>query len=96
MNKECRSKRILGVIKIVYTLSRQLSQEYNYGFSEKNLRIMIQFAETFPKERIVATLWQTLSWPHFRELLPQDKPLQREFYAEMCRVEGWSVRTLQQ
>ena len=47
-------------------------------------------------ERIVATLWRQLSWSHFRELLPLDKPLQREFYAEMCRIEGWSVRTLHQ
>lgn len=35
-----------------------------------------------------------MSWSHFRELLPLKQPLQREFYAEMCRVEGWSVRTL--
>jgi predicted nuclease of restriction endonuclease-like (RecB) superfamily len=35
-----------------------------------------------------------LSWSHFRELLPLDEPLQREFYAEICRLEGWSVRTL--
>ncbi len=47
-------------------------------------------------EPIVATLWRQLSWSHFRELLPLDKPLQREFYAEMCRIEGWSVRTLHQ
>jgi len=45
-------------------------------------------------EQIVATLSQQLSWSHFRELLPLDKPLQREFYAEMCRMEGRSVRTL--
>jgi predicted nuclease of restriction endonuclease-like (RecB) superfamily len=31
---------------------------------------------------------------HFRELLPLNKPFQRDFYAEMCRIEGWSVRTL--
>jgi predicted nuclease of restriction endonuclease-like (RecB) superfamily len=37
-----------------------------------------------------------LSWSHFRELLPLNKPFQREFYAEMCRIEGWSVRTLQE
>ncbi|MGI4981238.1 MAG: PDDEXK nuclease domain-containing protein, partial [Janthinobacterium lividum] len=43
---------------------------------------------------MVATLWQQLSWSHFRELLPLSKPHQREFYAEMCRIEGWSVRTL--
>jgi predicted nuclease of restriction endonuclease-like (RecB) superfamily len=23
-----------------------------------------------------------------------EQPLQREFYAEMCRIERWSVRTL--
>src|SRR5262245_29299201 len=27
-------------------------------------------------------------------LIPLDDPLKREFYAEVCRVEGWSTRTL--
>lgn len=80
--------------EIVATLSRQLTLEYGRGFEEKNLRRMIQFAEAFPEEEIVATLWRQLSWSHFRELLPLKKPLQREFYAEMCRIEGWGVRTL--
>lgn len=80
--------------QIVATLSRQLSAEYGRGFEEKNLRRMVQFAEVFPDEAIVATLWRQLSWSHFRELLPLKAPLQREFYAEMCRIEGWSVRTL--
>lgn len=43
-------------------------------------------------EEIIATLSQQLSWSHFKELLPLEKPLQRDFYAEMCRVERWSVR----
>jgi predicted nuclease of restriction endonuclease-like (RecB) superfamily len=80
--------------QIVATLSRQLAVEYGRGFEEKNLRRMVQFAEAFPDEAIVATLWRQLSWSHFRELLPLKAPLQREFYAEMCRIEGWSVRTL--
>jgi predicted nuclease of restriction endonuclease-like (RecB) superfamily len=80
--------------EIVATLSRQLVLEYGRGFTEKNLRRMVQFAEAFPDESIVATLWRQLSWSHFRELLPLRQPLQREFYAEMCRIEGWSVRTL--
>ena len=42
-------------------------------------------------EEIVATLSRQLSWSHFRELLPLKRPSQREFYAEMCRIEGWSV-----
>jgi len=81
---------------IVATLSRQLVGEYGRGFAEKNLRRMIQFAEAFPNEQIVATLMRQLSWSHFRELLPLKQPLQREFYAEMCRIEGWSVRTLRE
>ena len=82
--------------KIVSTLSRQLSAEYGKGYTEKSLRRMIQFAELFPDARIVATLSRQLGWSHFIELLPYNDPLQREFYAEMCRIERWSVRTLRQ
>ena len=42
---------------------------------------MIQFAEAFPEEEIVAALWRQLSWSHFRELLLLNQPFQREFYA---------------
>jgi hypothetical protein len=31
---------------------------------------MVQFAQVFPEEAIVATLSRQLSWSHFRELLP--------------------------
>lgn len=37
-----------------------------------------------------------MSWTHFIALIPLEHPFQREFYAEMCRVERWSVRTLRQ
>jgi predicted nuclease of restriction endonuclease-like (RecB) superfamily len=80
--------------QIVATLSRQLVVEYGRGYTDKNLRRMIQFAQAFPDENIVAALWRHLSWSHFRELLPLNKPFQRDFYAEMCRLEGWSTRTL--
>jgi predicted nuclease of restriction endonuclease-like (RecB) superfamily len=35
-----------------------------------------------------------LTWTHFRSLIYLDDPLKRDFYAEMCRVEHWSTRTL--
>ena len=57
---------------------------------------MIQFAEAFPDEPVVAALSQHLSWSHFVEILPLKKPLEREFYAEMCRIERWSVRALRE
>jgi predicted nuclease of restriction endonuclease-like (RecB) superfamily len=80
--------------KIVTTVSKQLEWEYGGGFAEKNLRRMIQFAEVFPDEKIVVSLMRQLSWTHFIALIPLKNPLQREFYAEICRVERWSVRTL--
>ncbi|MBI5274345.1 MAG: DUF1016 domain-containing protein [Chlamydiales bacterium] len=79
---------------IVVTLSRQLVLEYGNGFTEKNLRRMIQFAEAFPDEQIVASLLRQLSWSHFTALLPLKDPIKRDFYAEMCRIENWNVRTL--
>lgn len=70
--------------EIVSTLSRQLVEAYGKG----NLRRMIQFAEVFPEEQIVVTLSRQLSWSYFLALLPMEKPFQRDFYAEMCRIEG--------
>jgi predicted nuclease of restriction endonuclease-like (RecB) superfamily len=43
---------------------------------------------------IVVTLSRQLSWSHFVGILPIKDDLQRDFYAEMCRIERWSVRTL--
>ena len=68
--------------------------EFGQGFSPRNLARMISLAEAFPDEQIVVTLSRELGWSHFVELLPLKKHLQRDFYAEMCRVERWSVRML--
>ena len=51
--------------QIVSALSRQLTAEYGKGFSEKNLRRMIQFAKVFPDQPIVVSLTRQLSWTHF-------------------------------
>jgi predicted nuclease of restriction endonuclease-like (RecB) superfamily len=91
-----RGERAAYGQQIVVSLSRQLVQDYGQSFGEKNLRRMMQFAEVFPKEEIVVSLIRQLSWTHFIALLPLKNPLQRDFYAELCRVEGWSVRTLRQ
>lgn len=80
--------------EIVVTLSRQLVVDYGNSFTDKNLRRMIQFAELFPDEQIVVTLSRQLSWSHFVRLLPIKDALKRDFYAEMCRIEKWNVRTL--
>ncbi len=79
---------------IVATLSRLLSSEYGKGFTRDALFRMMQFAELFPDEKVVATLSRQCSWSHFVELITIDDPLRRDFYAEMCRIERWSVRAL--
>jgi predicted nuclease of restriction endonuclease-like (RecB) superfamily len=80
--------------QIVATVSAQLVGEYGDGFGKRNIFRMMQFAESFPNLQIVSTLSAQLSWSHFVEILPVKDQLAREFYAEMCRAERWSVRTL--
>jgi len=82
--------------EIVPTLSAQLVAEFGEGFSKRNLFRMVRFAEVFPTEQIVSTLSAQLGWSHFVEIIPLKDELQRAFYAEMCRIERWSVRTLRQ
>jgi predicted nuclease of restriction endonuclease-like (RecB) superfamily len=82
--------------QIIVLLARQLEQEFGRGFSHKNLRHMVRFAETFPDGDIVSTLSRQLAWSHFLEIIYLKEPLQRSFYAEMCRIERWSVRALRQ
>ena len=67
---------------------------FGRGFTEKSLRHMVRFAEAFPDMQIVSSLVRQLSWTHFIALIHLKHPLQREFYAEMCRIERWSTRTL--
>ena len=90
-----KEKRAEYGAEIVSVLSRQLEIEFGRGFSEKSLRHMIRFAEAFPDVKIVSSLLRQLSWTHFLSILYLKDPLQRDFYAEMCRIERWSTRTLQ-
>jgi predicted nuclease of restriction endonuclease-like (RecB) superfamily len=82
--------------QIVASLAGQLVEYYGNGFSEKNIRRMIQFAEVFPDEQIVVSAIRQLSWTHFIALIPLKDSLQREFYLELAKIEGWSVKTLRE
>lgn len=80
--------------KILHTLSAKLATEFGQGFSERNLANMVRCAEAFSDAKILHTLCAKLSWSHFRRIIYLEDPLKRDFYAEMCRIERWSVRTL--
>ena len=82
--------------RILATVSRELTSEFGQAFTLRSLYRAIQFCQGFTDQQIVSTLSTQLSWSHFVELLPIKDPLARDFYAEMCRIERWDVRTLRQ
>ena len=80
--------------EILPTLSAKLVPELGQGYSKRNLARMIKLAEVFPEPETVAALSRQLGWSHYVEIIPIKDQLKRDFYAEMCRVERWSVRKL--
>jgi predicted nuclease of restriction endonuclease-like (RecB) superfamily len=82
--------------QILHALSAKLEKEFGRGFGERNLSRMVRFAEAFPDRQILTSLMSKLGWTHFLHIVRLDDPLQRDFYAEMCRMENWSTRTLEQ
>lgn len=81
--------------EIINTLSKELTLLYGKGYSRANLFRMIKFAKTFPDKEIVSALSRQLSWSHFVLICSVEDKLKRDFYAEMCRLQRWSVRALQ-
>jgi len=95
IREEISARKIAGQEKgVVDLLSETLTADYGRGFSRRNLFHMIRLADTLEEERTVQTLSAQLSWSHFIEIIYLKDPLQRRFYAELARVERWSVRTL--
>jgi hypothetical protein len=90
------SKRATYGQEILSTLSKELVAGYGNGFSVPNLSRMMRLAKVFPDREIVASLSRQLGWSHFVEIISLKTDLQRGFYAEMCRIERWSVRTLRE
>lgn len=82
--------------RLIPTLANALEAEFGRGFSSKNLRHMLRFAEAFPDAEIVSTLSRQLAWSHFLELIYLNDPLQRDFYSQICSQERWSVRQLRE
>lgn len=82
--------------RVIENLSEQLTTSYGSGWSEKMLRHCLRFAETFPDEQILYAMRRELSWTHLRTLIYINDELKRNFYIQMCRLERWSSRTLQE
>ncbi len=90
-----RKKRAEYGKQVLRRLSGELTHDYGRGWSEQQLKQCVWFARAIPDEGKSYTLCNQLSWSHIRLLLHFDDTLKRDFYIEMCRIERWSVRTLQ-
>ncbi len=82
--------------QVVPALAAQLTAEFGRGWGVKQLRHCLRVAETFPDEAIVSALRRQLSWTHIKTLMYVDDPLRRDFYTELCQLEQWSSRQLQE
>jgi len=82
--------------QVLLKLSEKLTAEYGKGWSVKQLQHCLRFAETFSDYEIVSALWRQLSWSHFKILMYQETELKIDFYAQMCCLERWSTRQLQE
>ena len=82
--------------EVVAALARHLCAEYGRGWSARQLRLCIRFAQAYPEVQIVHTLCAKLSWSHLRLLAALDDAIQRDFYTGLCQLENWSVRQLQE
>jgi predicted nuclease of restriction endonuclease-like (RecB) superfamily len=80
--------------QVIKRLSADLTAKYGKGWSPEQLRHCLRAVESFPGEQILYTLCTKLSWSHIRKLIFIENPLKREFYTEMAKLEGWSVRQL--
>ena len=52
--------------QVIENLASDLTSVFGKGWSNKQLHHCLRFAETFPDDEIVSTLWRQLSWSHFQ------------------------------
>ncbi len=82
--------------QVIADLAQQLTTEYGRGWSTKQLRHCLHFAEIYTDKEIVSALRRQLSWTHIKTLIYIDDGLKRAFYQDMCQLERWSSRQLQE
>ena len=75
-------------------LAERLVKRYGSGWGFKKLQHCLRAAYTFSEAEIDYAVRRQLSWTHLRSLMFVEDELARKFYMEMCRLEKWPPRTL--
>jgi len=82
--------------EVIKQLADNLTKQYGKGWGEKHLRHCLRFAEIFPDIHIVSALRRQLTWTHIKTVLYIEEDLKRTFYIELCKLERWSTRVLEE
>jgi len=82
--------------QIVSSISERLTTEYGKGWGQRHLYSCIKVYTVFPDFEILHALRTKLTWTHLRLIINVEDELKREFYIEMCKLEKWSSRQLQE
>ena len=91
--------------ELIVRLTKDMTERFGKGFSERNLRNMRAFYLNFPipqtlsaesqKSQTVSDEFEPmLSWSHYCELLKIEEPIARSFYEQEAVQNNWSVREL--
>jgi len=81
--------------ELIVSLTKDMTERFGKGFSERNLRNMRAFYLNFPMRQTVSGKFEPmLSWSHYCELLKVEEPLPRSFYEQETVQNNWSVREL--
>ena len=80
--------------RIIENLGKSLSEKCGKGYSKTNLFNWLKLFEIFQDENIFHALRGKLTWTHLRTMIYIEDPIKREFYIEICSLERWSTRQL--
>lgn len=79
--------------QVLIELSKELTKEFDKGFSRSNLQYMRLLYLKYPKYQTVSG---KLSWSHYIELLSIEESNKRSFYEKESENSKWSVRMLKE
>lgn len=82
--------------QILKNLSVKLTEKYGTGWGSEKLKHCVRSAYLFTEEEIGYAVRTQLTWTHLRAMFPIKDPLERQYYMEMCRIEHWDTRTLEE
>lgn len=80
--------------QILKNLSKRLIAHYGGGWGYEKLKHCVRSAYLFSEDEIRYATRTQLTWTHLRSLMGIKDSLERQFYAQMCTIEHWDTRTL--